>query len=74
MSISDNKVAQLISISKVTQSELAEVLGVTQSYVSRAAKKGFRHGEKKLVIDYIKTNHLNKKREIEKILSEVDHD
>lgn len=74
MSISDNKVAQLISISKVTQSELAEVLGVTQSYVSRATKKGFRRGEKKLVIDYIKTNHLNKKREIEKILSEVEHD
>lgn len=74
MSISDNKVAQLISISKVTQSELAEVLGVTQSYVSRATKKGFRRGEKTLVIQYIKENHLSKKKEIEKILNEVDHD
>lgn len=73
MSVSDDKIARLISISKVTQSELADVLGVTQSYVSRATKKGFRKGEKTLVIQYIKENHLSKKQEIEKILSEVEN-
>ena len=74
MLFNHEKIIRLLTLSKTTQTELSALLGTTQSYISKAYRKGFKQQEQEKIIRYVKDNHLNKKKEIEKILNEVDHD